>query len=220
MFYCDDCAKENDYPTSIVKSVGRCELCGKEAICNDVSSSRLPKPKAFICDAEIQGLNPLTGQLGLDINPVGIPKDRFSRFVDTALFPDFPKRKKLYNVIDVPASGRSDWSGGARTLAFVYSKKNGNFVLRGYYEEVKEYLQKNYIHYFVNYTLWCKHEHRDIWDFWKDSIGIFTPTNKRRNWKYQVRPYSNYQTDKAELAKQTLKFKRLPKRWIPEFDQL
>ena len=216
MFYCDDCAKENDYPTSIVKSVGRCELCGKEAICNDVSSSRLPKPKAFICDTETSGLNPLTGQLGLDINPVEIPKDRFSKYAGTALFPD----KKEYPVIKVLSTGNPVWYGGARTFAFVYSRYAGNFILEGFHKEVEAYLKKNYTHYFVNYSLWWHGEHRDIWDFWKDNIGIFSPNKKKRDWKIQVRPYSTYQTDKTELAKQTFKFKRLPKRWIPEFNQL
>ena len=55
MFYCDDCAKENGYPTSIVGSIGPCECCGKVASCNDVSSSRLPIPKIFAWDTETQG---------------------------------------------------------------------------------------------------------------------------------------------------------------------
>lgn len=36
MFYCDDCAKEKNYPESIGKSYGRCEICGKSEICNDM----------------------------------------------------------------------------------------------------------------------------------------------------------------------------------------
>ena len=43
MFYCDKCRKKEDYPESIAKSYGTCELCGSGALCNDVSSSRLPK---------------------------------------------------------------------------------------------------------------------------------------------------------------------------------
>jgi hypothetical protein len=259
MFYCNDCAKKNGYPESICKSVGTCELCGKIALCSDRPSSSLP-------------MSTLKGELGLDMNPPAEPKDLFSRFAGTALFPDFPKRKittnellkflsdaetsglkpangskftlkeveeyirnaemtkqilKIkktpehpYRVVTVPSYGYANWMGGAYCLAFVYSKSTGNFVLKGYYKEVQDYLKNNYTHYFVNYTLWAHGEHRDIWDFWKDSIGIFSPTNKRRNWKYQVRPYSNSIMDKDEMAKKTFKFKRLPKRWIPEFDQL
>lgn len=41
MFYCDDCAKKNNYPKSWSKSMGACELCGTHAICNDVSCKQL-----------------------------------------------------------------------------------------------------------------------------------------------------------------------------------
>ena len=203
MFYCDDCAKENGYPTSIMKSVGLCEICGKHKVCNDVPCSQLPKRSFYCSDTETSGLNPLTG----------VPERVMMTIQDESA------DKNLYNVITVPASGHPEWYGGAYTLAFVYSRNNGNFVLKGYHKEVEEYLKKNFTYYFVNYSLWWHGEHRDIWDFWKDDIGIFKPYKKKRDWKFQIRPYSNYQTDKVELAKQTLKFKRLPKRWIPELNQ-
>jgi hypothetical protein len=63
MFYCDDCADKNGFPKTITKSKGQCEICGKHAICNDTPCSQLPKPK-----------------------------DIFSKFAGTALFPDFPKK--------------------------------------------------------------------------------------------------------------------------------
>lgn len=44
MFYCDKCKEKNNYPESLVKSYGQCELCGKTEECNDVPSNRLPKP--------------------------------------------------------------------------------------------------------------------------------------------------------------------------------
>jgi len=133
---------------------------------------------------------------------------------------------KKYPVIDVPASGKRKWSGGAYTLCFVYSKYNGNFVLKGYHEEVREYLKKNYTHYFCNFSLWYRGFNRDIWDFWKEDISIFEPSRSKRRRKgarekYEVRPYSSWFEDDvttAEKEKMSLKFKRLPKRWIPEFD--
>lgn len=42
MFYCNKCAIDNNYPQSIGKSVGRCEICNKVCACNDIPSSRLP----------------------------------------------------------------------------------------------------------------------------------------------------------------------------------
>jgi len=46
MFYCDVCADINDWPQSLAKSSGNCELCGEKEICNDVKSSLLPPPKS------------------------------------------------------------------------------------------------------------------------------------------------------------------------------
>ncbi len=136
---------------------------------------------------------------------------------------------KKYAVIDVPASGESIWMGGAYVLCFVYSKYNGNFVLRGYHKEVKEYLKKNYTHYFCNMSLWHHGTNRDIWQFWKDSVGVHPPHRNSKifkgkdKWKFQVRPYTSWHDDeevKKEAEKKTLWFKRMPKRWIPEFDSL
>ena len=114
--------------------------------------------------------------------------------------------------------------GGAYTLCFVYSKYNGNFVLRGYMREVEDYLKKNYTHYFCNMSLWNLGFNRDIWKFWKDNVGIFhpTPRDQRRGSKIEVRQYYNYYgsgVDKEEVKEKALEFKRLPKRWIPEFDK-
>ena len=45
MFYCDPCAERYHWPRSVFKSEGRCEMCGKGAVCNDVPSSALPSTK-------------------------------------------------------------------------------------------------------------------------------------------------------------------------------
>lgn len=42
MFYCDDCKKKNDWPSSVVVSRGKCEVCGVETICNSTPSKYLP----------------------------------------------------------------------------------------------------------------------------------------------------------------------------------
>jgi len=134
---------------------------------------------------------------------------------------------KKYPIIDVPASGKSNWSGGAFTLCFVYSKYDGNFVLRGYLKEVKDYLIKHHTHYFCNYSLWSNGFNRDIWEFWKDNVYIFRPD--RHHSKYHKPEYkfkigqcvdSYLSDDENKLRKeQRILLKRLPKRWIPEFDK-
>jgi len=45
MFYCNTCAETNNWPESMFKSVGSCEVCGKHVECNDRPSSSLPRPK-------------------------------------------------------------------------------------------------------------------------------------------------------------------------------
>jgi len=43
MFYCNKCGKEKDWPTNtFLTSIGACEICGKKARCNDISSKQLP----------------------------------------------------------------------------------------------------------------------------------------------------------------------------------
>lgn len=41
MFYCDKCASVKKYPMTVFKSDGRCEICLKNNICNELSTSRL-----------------------------------------------------------------------------------------------------------------------------------------------------------------------------------
>lgn len=130
--------------------------------------------------------------------------------------------KKKYPVIKVPSNGHPNWMEGARTLCFVYSKYNGNFILEGYRGEVEEYLKSRYTHYFCYFSMWCQGRSRGNWHFWRDSVGIFSPCKSYKEWKYVVRPYTGGRKDVSveESNKKSFKFKRMPKRWIPEFDKL
>lgn len=42
MFFCDSCAKKCGWPSSIMKSHGKCEMCENVSVCNDVPSRYLP----------------------------------------------------------------------------------------------------------------------------------------------------------------------------------
>jgi hypothetical protein len=126
--------------------------------------------------------------------------------------------KKELTPIEVLSTGNRGWSEGAYVLAFVYAKK-GNFLLKGYIREVENYIARNYTHYFVNLSLWYNGRHRDIWKFWKDGVGIFKPSRKKSRhtlYKWRVKDYST--CDNQGNARE-LKFRRLPKRWIKEFEQ-
>jgi hypothetical protein len=47
MFYCQPCAKKNEWPYEFYmrQSSGPCECCDKHAMCVDVPSRALPEPK-------------------------------------------------------------------------------------------------------------------------------------------------------------------------------
>lgn len=127
---------------------------------------------------------------------------------------------KQYPVIVIPNSGEKTWIGGAYCIFFVYSKYNGNFVVKGYSNEVKDYLKNNYTHYFYNMTLWCDGFHRSIWYFWKkNQYYFYFPTNrdKRKGKKIELRQYTRGAEDQKPFSKS---FKRIPKQWIKEFDNL
>lgn len=131
---------------------------------------------------------------------------------------------KKYPVIEIDADGKSGMNGGAYTLCFVYSKYKGNFVLKGYMREVEDYLKKNHTHYFCNYSLWNLGGHRDIWKFWKDNVGVFEPSRYKKgvskeSLKFQVRHYSFMLDENDEMLINKFSFKRMPKRWITEFDK-
>jgi len=130
--------------------------------------------------------------------------------------------KGKYPVIQVPALGVPVWYGGARTWCFVYSRNHGNFILEGYSHEVDEYLHKNYTHYFYRYTYWYNGKSRGGWKFWKDTVGIIPPSKSGKEWKYTIRLWTGgrHNVSIEESNKTCLKLKRLPKRWIPEFNKL
>lgn len=47
MFYCEQCKEKNKWPTSLHRSFGHCEMCGKIAHCYDVKSHNLPNKQAL-----------------------------------------------------------------------------------------------------------------------------------------------------------------------------
>lgn len=52
MFYCDPCGDARSWPTDEIthlmgESYGPCEICGKDAVCCDVSSKDLPIPRSI-----------------------------------------------------------------------------------------------------------------------------------------------------------------------------
>ncbi|RLD65614.1 MAG: hypothetical protein DRI95_08325 [Bacteroidetes bacterium] len=126
--------------------------------------------------------------------------------------------EKMKEII-LPNSGKKSWMGGAYTLTFVYSKE-GNYHLKGYIDEVEEYLKKKK-YWFANFTLWSNGEHRSIWSFWKSNVFFNRPNRKPdyhnnkslHTYKWVVKQYGlDKENDKRVV------FKRLPKRWVKEME--
>jgi hypothetical protein len=128
--------------------------------------------------------------------------------------------KKDLEVINVPSDGRPDWYEGAFCLLFVYTRDNGNFILKGYRREVEKYLKDHYTHYFFYLSMWSHGQTRGNWNFWKDTVTIFEPSKSKpfKRLKYSVVKYNHKTYNHERVAE--FNFKRLPKHWIPEFNTL
>jgi len=125
-------------------------------------------------------------------------------------------------IYQVPSNGHPDWMKGARTMCFVYSKHCGNFILEGFRGEVETYLKSHYTKYFCYFSMWYNGRSRGYWKFWKDrDVTILTPSKHRKDWKYKIVSREPRYSYCQELkTKAEIHLKRLPKRWIPEFDKL
>ena len=129
---------------------------------------------------------------------------------------------KKYKTIEIPASGESGMNGGAWCFYFMYTKNKGAFILKGYMKELDKWIEDNDIGPHIrNEVLFHNGKVRHSrWDFWKDNISIHTPSpemgRRDKRWrKFQVvksLPDWEYETLMA--------FKRMPHRWIPEFDKI
>lgn len=52
MFYCEPCRAKNEWPDSLGKSYGKCEVCDEVRSCYDRPSSTLPLPVRAKDDAD------------------------------------------------------------------------------------------------------------------------------------------------------------------------
>jgi len=98
MFYCEECARINEYPKSMTQSYGVCELCGVHRLCNDVPSSRLPQPKTIIEVVEEQ-LRLATIKSNVLIIDGVVVKNRYGREGDNKSYSYIYKNVGSYRVI-------------------------------------------------------------------------------------------------------------------------
>lgn len=138
--------------------------------------------------------------------------------------------QKKWKEITLPTPGRRkkvQWFDNTYvpyTTTFVYSKYSGNFIIRGYSNDVQEYLKKNHTHYFYNMCFISDGRVRaTVWEFWNDNWSI------RRTWEFSkkfpghfilYRRGDGYSHGKKSQGKRKeYRFKRIPSRWIPLMDK-
>lgn len=118
--------------------------------------------------------------------------------------------------------------------AFVYSKTKGNLLFTGRCDSVERHIKELFpdMQYFVNYTFWKKRRilrslsippialHHNIWKFGYDGITVTPPKKKLRRYKYVIKGNSEWERDNPGLTCPVLQFKRMPNKWIRDFDFL
>ena len=112
--------------------------------------------------------------------------------------------------IEVPNVTKASWYEGAYTLAFIYSTK-GNFLLKGYRGDVEAWIKSQNIKYFGKFIMYYHGQKRHMWNT-NTSVYISEPTIK----KTQSSISAKYHFVIWRSSEETIKLKRLPKRYIPE----
>lgn len=118
--------------------------------------------------------------------------------------------KEKFEVIEVEASGKTDWYGGAWCLVWVYSNV-GNFLLKGYRNECEDYIKNKGWKCWAVYNLYGGYTHRTIIQTYKCDFDISEPSRigKRktsRDYKFRIYKKGNWRN--------ALLVKRLPRVFV------
>lgn len=120
--------------------------------------------------------------------------------------------------ITAPKLSKKCWINGGWCMTFVYSNK-GNFIVKGFSGDVDivldELKSKGY-RFFYNRVIFCNNTKRSYWSFSIGNTYIRHPNYKKGKNHFYVR---NYKFINGDYVKIEYKFKRLPNKWISEFDE-
>jgi hypothetical protein len=119
-------------------------------------------------------------------------------------------KKENFEVIEVPASGKRDWFGGAWCLVWVYSK-SGNFLLKGYRNECEDYIKSKGWSCWAIYNLYGRYGHRTVLLTYNCDFEISNPSRMSKkktseDFKYKIYRKGNYRG--------AINVKRLPKVFV------
>ncbi|MEK6828917.1 MAG: hypothetical protein AABY15_02240 [Nanoarchaeota archaeon] len=143
--------------------------------------------------------------------------------METALKP-----KKEFPVIEIPASGKPDWYGGAWCLVWVYSTE-GNFLLKGFRQECADYIKEKgwkcwaifNLYHSKKDGLWSTgKKYRTIIETFKCGFDVYSPSpirvsSRRRNSrKRRVKPADFKYAIRINGEKENHFIKRLPQVFV------
>lgn len=103
------------------------------------------------------------------------------------------------------------------SIAFVYSKCGRNCIVKGDHTLVREYIKNNFSYALVNFSMWKNGRSRNHWRFACDKkvhlyfLRSFV-TSGNKKYVLRIISCSTYVTLK------TLTFRRMPNRWIDDFN--
>jgi len=92
MFYCDECRIKNEWPTSVVKSNGPCEICGFYNTCHDRPSRSLPNKSATLSKPVGEVMS--AGDLWQELKPMAIGAYKMRDVKLTIVPPNSPSHPK------------------------------------------------------------------------------------------------------------------------------
>lgn len=97
------------------------------------------------------------------------------------------------------------------TIAFVYPKNGQPLVVKGSASAVNGYL-KRFPMALVNITYWKNKQSRNFWRFTCQNVYLRRVSDTQSGFQLRV-----YDTKSRQLVR-TKRFKRVPHKWVPEFD--
>ncbi len=110
----------------------------------------------------------------------------------------------------------SDWSPNkTQPFCMIFAiTPEGNFLLTGMEKETKTYLRQRFTQFIARYTYWKNGENRGGW---LSSKGIQV---QKSNIPFgKNKPKTQVTIFKSPTNPVTLEFRRLPKKWLPVYNQ-
>lgn len=129
---------------------------------------------------------------------------------------DIPPKEERFNDPNYwysPYRSAHPWA-----MYFIYAPE-GNFILKGKENKdglpsLNDYIKKHFPICLYRYTYWENGESRGSWRFSCPRMYVEGPS-RRTNRKYEIVAFKE-----LEKGRKVLTFRRIPKKWLPEYNEL